>query len=53
MLQQAIPAVVDLVEVVTVIWPATHFETAVLILPRPASHVSAQTLGLHYTWCPT
>ena len=40
--------VVDLVEVVTVIWCVTFIETAVLILPRPASHVSDQSLWLHY-----
>ena len=48
MLLQTTPVVVvDLLEVVTVIWPATQLETVVLILPRPASHVSAQSLGLH------
>ena len=41
MLQQTGPVVVDLVEVVTVIWSATQLETAVLMLPKPASHVSA------------
>ena len=47
-LQQTTPVVVvDLLEVVTVIWYATHGETVVLILPRPASHVSAQSFGLH------
>ena len=50
MLQQTTPVVVvDLLEVVTVIWHATYqeIETVVLILPRPASHVSAQSFGLH------
>lgn len=41
-MQQTTPVVVDILEVVTVIWPATQLETAVMILPRPASHVSAQ-----------
>ena len=40
MLQQTTPVVVILVEVVGVICIATQLETAVLILPRPASHVS-------------
>ena len=42
MLLQATPVVVDLMEVATVICIATQLETAVLILPRPASHVSAK-----------
>ena len=42
-LQQTAPAVVDLMEVVGVICYVTHqqIETAVPILLRPASHVSA------------
>ena len=44
--QQTTPVVVDLVEVVTVICYVTFIETAVLILPRPASHVSSQSLWL-------
>ena len=44
MLQQTAPVVVDLMEVVTVIWPATQLETAVLMLPKPASHVSAASV---------
>ena len=50
-LQQTTPVVVDLLEVVGVICFATQLETAVLILPRPASHVSVQTLGTHYQSC--
>ena len=42
MLLQATPVVVDLMEVATVICFATQLETAVLILPRPASHVTAK-----------
>ena len=45
-LQQTTPSVVDMLEVVTVICYVTFIETAVLMLPRPVSHVSSQSLWL-------
>ena len=50
-LQQTVPVVVDMVEVVTVICYVTYqqIETAVLILPRPANHVSANCQGYECT----